>query len=166
MTPKPNIYLENVSAAMEDQRREVTPEQDALEHIAACRDKHFLEKRYIDVIKGRMNFYFLFWRDFRKNMMTTYWGNCYVGDCEWFTTLSWSDLHDNWWYRDLRACAIIPEVMERFETPLSCDRWRVKLRMSLLLHFVLCRFKMSTRFIGLEHCLVFTAVSSLVLNKL
>lgn len=56
MTPKPNIYLENFSAAMEDQRRELTPEQDALEHIAACRDKHFLEERHIDAIKGRMNF--------------------------------------------------------------------------------------------------------------
>lgn len=55
VTPKPNIYLGNFSAAMEDQRRELTPEQDALEHIAACRDKHFLEERYIDAIKGRMN---------------------------------------------------------------------------------------------------------------
>lgn len=42
---------------MENQRRQLTPEQDALEHIAACWDKPFLEERYIDVIKGRMNIF-------------------------------------------------------------------------------------------------------------
>ncbi|XP_068431806.1 uncharacterized protein [Clinocottus analis] len=34
-------------------RRQRTPEQDALKHILACRDKHFLEERFIDSFKGR-----------------------------------------------------------------------------------------------------------------
>ncbi|XP_034560363.1 uncharacterized protein LOC117827743 isoform X3 [Notolabrus celidotus] len=38
---------------MEAERRQLTPEQDALEHIAACRDKPFLEGIYIDAFKGR-----------------------------------------------------------------------------------------------------------------
>ncbi|XP_044027833.1 uncharacterized protein LOC122864451 isoform X2 [Siniperca chuatsi] len=38
---------------MEKQRRQLTPEQDALEHIVACRDKPFLEERFIDSFKGR-----------------------------------------------------------------------------------------------------------------
>nr|XP_046274081.1 uncharacterized protein LOC124074833 isoform X2 [Scatophagus argus] len=38
---------------MDKQRRQLTPEQDALEHIVACRDKPFLEERYIDSFKGR-----------------------------------------------------------------------------------------------------------------
>ncbi|XP_034027942.1 uncharacterized protein LOC117512090 [Thalassophryne amazonica] len=35
------------------QERQLTPEDDALEHIAACRDKLFLEERFIDFSKGR-----------------------------------------------------------------------------------------------------------------
>ncbi|XP_041811872.1 uncharacterized protein LOC121620002 [Chelmon rostratus] len=38
---------------MEKTTRQLTPEQDALEHIVACRDKPFLEDRYIDCFKGR-----------------------------------------------------------------------------------------------------------------
>ncbi|XP_067468322.1 uncharacterized protein [Thunnus thynnus] len=38
---------------MENERRQLTPEQDALEHIVACRDKPFLEGRFIDLFKGR-----------------------------------------------------------------------------------------------------------------
>ncbi|XP_075962356.1 uncharacterized protein LOC142965335 isoform X3 [Anarhichas minor] len=38
---------------MDKQRRQLTPEQDALEHILACRDKRFLEERFIDSFKGR-----------------------------------------------------------------------------------------------------------------
>lgn len=38
---------------MEVQRRQLTPEQDALEHIVDCRDKSFLEERFIDSLKGR-----------------------------------------------------------------------------------------------------------------
>ncbi|XP_032391770.1 uncharacterized protein LOC116701860 isoform X1 [Etheostoma spectabile] len=38
---------------METQRRQLSPEQDALEHIVACRDKPFLEERFIDFFKGR-----------------------------------------------------------------------------------------------------------------
>lgn len=33
------------------------PEQDAREHIANCRDKPFLEERYIDAFKGRRNIF-------------------------------------------------------------------------------------------------------------
>lgn len=42
---------------MESQRRQLTPEQDALEHIVACRDKPFLEEIYIDAFKGRRNIF-------------------------------------------------------------------------------------------------------------
>ncbi|XP_056256201.1 uncharacterized protein LOC130184300 isoform X2 [Seriola aureovittata] len=38
---------------MEMQKRPLTPEEDALEHIVACRDKPFLEERFIDSFKGR-----------------------------------------------------------------------------------------------------------------
>ncbi|XP_034748086.1 uncharacterized protein LOC117956880 isoform X2 [Etheostoma cragini] len=38
---------------MEKERRKMSPEQDALEHIVACRDKPFLEERFIDFFKGR-----------------------------------------------------------------------------------------------------------------
>ncbi|XP_039978355.1 LOW QUALITY PROTEIN: uncharacterized protein LOC120786776 [Xiphias gladius] len=38
---------------MEKWKRPLTPEEDALEHIVACRDKPFLEERYIDSFKGR-----------------------------------------------------------------------------------------------------------------
>ncbi|XP_059205277.1 uncharacterized protein LOC131984472 [Centropristis striata] len=38
---------------MEMQRRQLTPEEDALEHIVPCRDKPFLEERFIDSFKGR-----------------------------------------------------------------------------------------------------------------
>ncbi|XP_039675540.1 uncharacterized protein LOC120570916 isoform X5 [Perca fluviatilis] len=38
---------------MEKQRRQLSPEQDALEHIVAHRDKPFLEERFIDFFKGR-----------------------------------------------------------------------------------------------------------------
>ncbi|XP_065804365.1 uncharacterized protein [Labrus bergylta] len=38
---------------MENERPQLTPEQDALEHIFACKDKPFLEGRYIDASKGR-----------------------------------------------------------------------------------------------------------------
>lgn len=38
---------------MEMQQRKRTPEQDALEHIAAFKDKPFLEERFIDSFKGR-----------------------------------------------------------------------------------------------------------------
>lgn len=39
---------------MEKKTRKLTPEQDALEHILAFRDKSFLEERFIDPIKGKM----------------------------------------------------------------------------------------------------------------
>ncbi|XP_014851727.1 PREDICTED: uncharacterized protein LOC106923279 isoform X2 [Poecilia mexicana] len=38
---------------MKEQRGKQTPEQDALEHIVACKDKPFLEERFIDSFKGR-----------------------------------------------------------------------------------------------------------------
>nr|XP_020474167.1 uncharacterized protein LOC109970738 [Monopterus albus] len=38
---------------MENQRGQLTHEQDALDHIVACRDKPFLEERFIDYFKGR-----------------------------------------------------------------------------------------------------------------
>ncbi|XP_029022710.1 histone-lysine N-methyltransferase NSD3-like isoform X2 [Betta splendens] len=38
---------------MEMQKKQQTPEQDALEHIVSCRDKPFLEERLIDSFKGR-----------------------------------------------------------------------------------------------------------------
>lgn len=38
---------------MEMQGRQLTPEQDALEHIVAFKDKPFLEERFIDSFKGR-----------------------------------------------------------------------------------------------------------------
>ncbi|XP_029298586.1 LOW QUALITY PROTEIN: uncharacterized protein LOC115015426 [Cottoperca gobio] len=38
---------------MAKQRRQKTSVQDALEHIVACRDKPFLEQRFIDSFKGR-----------------------------------------------------------------------------------------------------------------
>ncbi|XP_026156664.1 uncharacterized protein LOC113126760 [Mastacembelus armatus] len=38
---------------MEKQRADLTPEQDALEHIVAGQDKPFLEERFIDSFKGR-----------------------------------------------------------------------------------------------------------------
>ncbi|XP_028255263.1 histone-lysine N-methyltransferase set-1-like [Parambassis ranga] len=38
---------------MENNIRELTPEQEALEHIVANRDKPSLEKRFIDSFKGR-----------------------------------------------------------------------------------------------------------------
>ncbi|XP_051811567.1 uncharacterized protein LOC127536125 isoform X2 [Acanthochromis polyacanthus] len=38
---------------MEKQGGEMTPEQDALQYIAACRDKPFLEERFIDSLKGK-----------------------------------------------------------------------------------------------------------------
>ncbi|XP_031151492.1 uncharacterized protein LOC116047099 isoform X3 [Sander lucioperca] len=41
------------SDAAEQQNRQLTPEQDALEHIKACRDKPFLEERFINPFKGR-----------------------------------------------------------------------------------------------------------------
>ncbi|XP_045915514.1 uncharacterized protein LOC123977076 [Micropterus dolomieu] len=41
------------SDAVEQEGTQLTPEQDALEHIKACRDKGFLEERFIDPIKGR-----------------------------------------------------------------------------------------------------------------
>lgn len=36
---------------MEDQQ--LTPEEDALKHIAACIDKPFLEERYVDALKDK-----------------------------------------------------------------------------------------------------------------
>ena len=39
---------------MEEQKRSLTPAEDALEHIVACRDKPFLEERHIDSFKGRL----------------------------------------------------------------------------------------------------------------
>ncbi|XP_049890842.1 uncharacterized protein LOC126384039 isoform X1 [Epinephelus moara] len=36
-----------------EHRGQLSPEQDALEHIIACRDKPFLEERFIDSFKGR-----------------------------------------------------------------------------------------------------------------
>lgn len=56
---KPNIvfFFEIFPADMESQRRQLTPEQDALEHIVACRDKPFLEEIYIDAFKGRRNIF-------------------------------------------------------------------------------------------------------------
>ncbi|XP_039675539.1 uncharacterized protein LOC120570916 isoform X4 [Perca fluviatilis] len=41
------------SDAVEQQDRQLTPEQDALEHIKACSDKPFLKERFIDSLKGR-----------------------------------------------------------------------------------------------------------------
>ncbi|KAK5883248.1 hypothetical protein CesoFtcFv8_019600 [Champsocephalus esox] len=38
---------------MEKQRRQLTPEQDALEYIVACRDKPFLEEKLINSFKGK-----------------------------------------------------------------------------------------------------------------
>ncbi|XP_026203998.1 uncharacterized protein LOC113154170 isoform X3 [Anabas testudineus] len=38
---------------MEKQKSQLAPEQDALEHIVACRDKPFLEERFIDSFKER-----------------------------------------------------------------------------------------------------------------
>ncbi|KAM4725561.1 uncharacterized protein FYW61_013665 isoform 2-T3 [Anableps anableps] len=38
---------------MKQQRGKQTPEQDALEHIVACKDKPFLEEQFIDSFKGR-----------------------------------------------------------------------------------------------------------------
>ncbi|XP_034057491.1 uncharacterized protein LOC117536655 isoform X1 [Gymnodraco acuticeps] len=38
---------------MEKQRRQLTPEQDALEYIVACRDKPFLEEKFINSFKGK-----------------------------------------------------------------------------------------------------------------
>lgn len=50
--PKPNLVsLENFLAVMEKWKR--PPEEEALEHIVARRDKPFLEERYIDSFKGR-----------------------------------------------------------------------------------------------------------------
>lgn len=40
-------------AVMEKQRRQLTPEQDALEYIVACRDKPFLEEKFINSFKGK-----------------------------------------------------------------------------------------------------------------
>ncbi|XP_029976872.1 histone-lysine N-methyltransferase set-1-like [Salarias fasciatus] len=37
---------------METHNSQLTPEQDALQHIAACRDKPFLKERFIDSFKG------------------------------------------------------------------------------------------------------------------
>lgn len=47
------VYCENVPAVMEKKSRQLTPEQDALEHILACRDKHFLKERVVDSFKGK-----------------------------------------------------------------------------------------------------------------
>lgn len=47
------LYLLTFPGAMKKQRKQQTPEQDALEHIDACRDKPFLEERVIDSFKGR-----------------------------------------------------------------------------------------------------------------
>ncbi|XP_062291642.1 uncharacterized protein LOC133996101 isoform X2 [Scomber scombrus] len=41
------------SDAVEQQGSQLSPEQDALEHIKACRDKPSLEERFIDPSKGR-----------------------------------------------------------------------------------------------------------------
>uniref|UniRef100_A0A3P8TAJ8 SET domain-containing protein n=1 Tax=Amphiprion percula TaxID=161767 RepID=A0A3P8TAJ8_AMPPE len=38
---------------MEKRGGKITPEQDALQYIAACRDKPFLEERFIDSLKGK-----------------------------------------------------------------------------------------------------------------
>ncbi|XP_072227139.1 uncharacterized protein [Leuresthes tenuis] len=40
-------------AVMEKSSRHLTPAQDALQHIVGCRDKPFLEQRFIDTFKGR-----------------------------------------------------------------------------------------------------------------
>ncbi|XP_041811390.1 uncharacterized protein LOC121619625 isoform X2 [Chelmon rostratus] len=40
-------------AVMETQRMQLTPEQDAREHIMSCRDKPFLDEVFIDPLKGR-----------------------------------------------------------------------------------------------------------------
>lgn len=37
---------------MEKHRRPLTPEEDALEHISAGKDKSSLEERFIDAFKG------------------------------------------------------------------------------------------------------------------
>lgn len=39
-------------AVTEKQSRQLTPEQDALEHIKASRDKPFLEQMFIEPFKG------------------------------------------------------------------------------------------------------------------
>lgn len=44
--------LDNSPDDVERQGRHRTPEQDALEHIKACRDKPFLEAMFIDPHKG------------------------------------------------------------------------------------------------------------------
>ncbi|KAK5854698.1 hypothetical protein PBY51_004870 [Eleginops maclovinus] len=38
---------------MEKKRRQLTPEQDALEYMLACRDKPFLEEKFINSFKGK-----------------------------------------------------------------------------------------------------------------
>ncbi|CAJ1082997.1 uncharacterized protein LOC117827743 isoform X1 [Xyrichtys novacula] len=62
---------------MEDERRKLTPEQDALEHIASRKDKPFLEGRYIDSFKGRGLFTYnaikpsMFVVEYRGNIYST-----------------------------------------------------------------------------------------------
>lgn len=49
------VYAFNIITlpdAVEQRGRSLTPEQDALEHIKACRDKPFLEEMFIDPSKG------------------------------------------------------------------------------------------------------------------
>lgn len=41
---------------MENRHKRVNPEQDALVHIVARRDKPFLEERFIDSFKGTWHF--------------------------------------------------------------------------------------------------------------
>ncbi|XP_047460236.1 uncharacterized protein LOC125019481 [Mugil cephalus] len=41
------------SGDVRQQGRRLTPQQDALEHIKARRDKHFLEEKFIDSLKGK-----------------------------------------------------------------------------------------------------------------
>ncbi|XP_029700999.1 uncharacterized protein isoform X2 [Takifugu rubripes] len=41
------------SFVLRNKKRQLTPEQDALEHIRACRDKPFLEQKFINPDKGR-----------------------------------------------------------------------------------------------------------------
>ncbi len=39
-------------AVTQKQRRQLTAEQDALEHMKSCTDKPFLEEKFIDPFKG------------------------------------------------------------------------------------------------------------------
>ncbi|CAG5889514.1 unnamed protein product [Menidia menidia] len=47
-----SLPFEKFPAVMEKRNRQLTPAEDALEHIVACRDKPFLEQHFIDSYIG------------------------------------------------------------------------------------------------------------------